>query len=226
MKTQNLIITDDGSHSIFNTKLNEHYHSNKGAISESKHVYIENGIACIKKTSINILEIGFGTGLNVLLTLQYASDNNLKINYISIEKNPIKPELIRQLNYTNLLSMDNNILKKMHECFWNQPVKISENFYLHKIKEDVVNFDLGILPEIDLVYYDAFSPSKQAELWTEEIFSKIYQKMGLNGLLTTYSSAGIVKRALRAAGFKVYRKQGAHGKFHMLNALKLINNKF
>jgi tRNA U34 5-methylaminomethyl-2-thiouridine-forming methyltransferase MnmC len=220
MKTQNLIITDDGSHSILNTELHEHYHSNKGAISESKHVYIENGIACIKKTSINILEIGFGTGLNALLTHQYADDNHLKINYISIEKNPVQPELIRQLNYANLLSLDNNIFKKMHNCLWNQPVKISDNFYLHKIKKDIVNFDFEILPEIDLVYYDAFSPSKQAELWTEEIFSKIYQKMSLNALLTTYSSAGLVKRALRAAGFKVYRKKGAHGKFHMLNAFK------
>ncbi|MCF6242987.1 MAG: tRNA (5-methylaminomethyl-2-thiouridine)(34)-methyltransferase MnmD [Bacteroidales bacterium] len=220
MEKPAIIITDDGSHSIFNEVLNEHYHSKAGAISESKHVYIENGLLLLNKSSVNIFEFGFGSGLNALLTYQYANYNNLIINYITIEKYPVSSELIHKLNYPALLSLDNKIFEKMHESAWNQAVKISENFYLHKFKDDLVNFDFNNLPLIDIVYYDAFSPSKQAELWTEELFRKIYRKMNLNGLLTTYSSAGIVKRALRAAGFKVIRKPGAHGKFHMLNAFK------
>ncbi len=220
MCSKKIIITGDRSHSIFNKELNEHYHSDKGALSESKHVYIENGLAQIKKTSINILEIGFGTGLNALLSYYFAKSNRLVINYLTIEKFPLSIQLIRQLNYTDLLSLDNNTFSKMHECLWNKEVKIDENFYLHKIKTDLVNFDFTILPEIDLVYYDAFSPSKQPELWTADLFIKIYQKMAPNSLLTTYSSAGIVKRALRAAGFSVRRKPGAGGKFHMLNAFK------
>jgi len=220
MCSPRIITTGDCSHSIYNSKLKEHYHSDKGAISESKHVYIENGLSQIKKNSINILEIGFGTGLNALLSYQYAKNTELNVNYITIEKYPLPAELIQQLNYADLLSLDNNIFSKMHESTWNKEVKLDKSFYLHKIKTDLVNFDFAILPKIDLVYYDAFSPSKQPELWTRDLFEKIYQKMAANSLLTTYSSAGIVKRGLRAAGFHVQRKPGADGKFHMLNAFK------
>ena len=220
MCSKKIIITGDRSHSVLNQELNEYYHSDKGAISESKHVYIENGLSQIKKNLINILEIGFGTGLNALLSYQYAKNNELNVNYITIEKYPLPAELIQQLNYADLLSLDNNLLNKMHECIWNQKVKIAKRFQLFKLQMDVLEFDFSMLPEIDLVYYDAFSPSKQPEIWDKDIFVKIYQKMAANSLLTSYSSAGIVKRGLRAAGFNVRRKPGADGKFHMLNAFK------
>lgn len=220
MYSPKIIITGDCSHSIFNDELNEHYHSDKGAISESKHVFIENGLAQINKASLNIFEIGFGTGLNALLSYQYAKGNELKINYISIEKYPLPLELIQQLNYTDLLSLDENIFNKMHESAWNQSIEISKNFHLLKLNSDLLEFDFSTLPKIDLVYYDAFSPSKQPSLWTEELFYKIFLKMSAHSVLTTYSSAGVVKRALREVGFNVKRKPGAHGKFHMLNAFK------
>jgi len=220
MDNPKLIITGDGSHSIFNEKLNEHYHSDKGAIAESIHVFIENGLMQISKTDINIFEIGFGTGLNTLLTYKYAIENNLNINYFSIEKFPVSIALAKQLNYPVLLQTEKELFVRLHESDWNTTVKISGNFYLTKFQADLSTFDFNLFSEIDLVYFDAFSPSKQPEMWTTDIFKKIYSKMQENGLLTTYSSAGLVKNALREAGFTVKRKPGAHGKFHMLNAFK------
>ena len=211
--------TGDGSHSIYNQTLDEHYHSTQGAVAESMHVFIENGLKLISKKKINILEVGFGTGLNALLTYQYSARNSLDINYIGIEKYLLSETFVSKLNYSSLLPVDNNVFLQLHKNQISKP-DISPFFHLKKINTDINNVDFRTLPYIDLVYYDAFSPSKQPELWTENIFKKIYDKMNTGGLLTTYSSAGIVKKSLRNVGFTVKRKPGAHGKFHMINALK------
>jgi len=218
-----LIATTDGSHTVLSTETNETYHSENGAINESVHVYIQNGLSQITKNEINILEIGFGTGLNALLTYQYALEHTKQINYFSIEKFPLEQEVIGQLNYPEQLNIEKESFLKLHQCKWDNWEQINNNFKLFKRQADLTKFDFSKLNNIDLVYYDAFSPSKQPELWTEEIFRQLYQIMSTDGFLTTYSSAGIVKRALRAAGFKVKRKPGPKGKFHILNAFRMDN---
>jgi len=215
-----LIKTSDGSHSILNTSLDETYHSENGAINESQHVFIQNGLSIIEKNEINILEIGFGTGLNVLLTYQFAIEHKKKIKYITIEKYPLKSELIKRLNYPEQLNIDKKFFLNLHICEWNKVQYLNPNFSFKKYNADLLNFNFSEHKNIDLVYFDTFSPSKQAELWTENIFKQIYQSLSPNGLLTTYSSAGLVKRALRNVGFIVKRKPGPRGKFHILNAIK------
>ncbi|OQY02524.1 MAG: hypothetical protein B6I20_06840 [Bacteroidetes bacterium 4572_117] len=215
-----LILTTDGSHTVLNSGIGETYHSENGAINESLHVFIQNGLSLINKTEINILEIGFGTGLNALLTYQFAAANNKNINYFTLEKFPLKKGLVKQLNYTEKLSVDNEFFLKLHDLGWDNESNISPNFRLIKRKSDLLDYNFNELKNIDLVFFDAFSPSKQPELWTKNIFDKIYNAMSVSGLLSTYSSAGVVKRALREVGFKVKRKPGPKGKFHMLNATK------
>lgn len=216
-----LIATADGSHTVLSAETNETYHSENGAINESVHVYIQNGLSQITKNEMNILEIGFGTGLNALLTYQYALEHTKQINYFSIEKFPLGEELIGQLNYPEQLKIEKESFLRLHNCKWDNWEQINNNFKLFKQQADLTAFDFTKLKNIDLVYFDAFSSSKQPELWTEKIFKQLYQIMLPDGLLTTYSSAGIVKRALRAAGFKVKRKPGPKGKFHMLNAFRV-----
>jgi len=215
-----LIVTGDGSHTILNAKINESYHSENGAINESQHVFIQNGLSAIDKKEINILEIGFGTGLNALLTYQYAIEHNKVINYFTIEKYPISHELVKQLNYPEQLKIDPQVFFNLHNYEWNKSHQLNSNFSFKKYHVNLIDFSFSKLKNIDLVYFDAFSPTKQPELWTESIFKQIYELLLTGGLLTTYSSAGIVKRALRSVGFKVKRKPGPKGKFHMLNATK------
>jgi len=218
-----LIATADGSHTVLSTETNETYHSENGAINESVHVYIQHGLSQIKKNEINILEIGFGTGLNALLTKQYALEHAKQIIYFSIEKFPLGEETIGQLNYPEQLKIEKESFLKLHHCKWDNWEQVYSNFKLFKQQVDLTEFDFTKLKNIDLVYFDAFSPSKQPELWTEEIFRQLYQIMSPDGFLTTYSSAGIVKRALRTVGFKVKRKPGPKGKFHILNAFRMDN---
>ncbi len=216
-----LIYTEDGSHTILNQQIAETYHSENGAINESQHVYIKHGLSLIEKTEINILEIGFGTGLNALLTYQYAIEHNKVVNYSTIEKYPLSIELIKRLNYPKEIKIDQKKFFDLHTSEWNKKHQLNPNFTFKKYHADLIDFSFSELKNIDLVYFDAFSPSKQAELWTENVFKQIYDVMTIGSFLTTYSSAGIVKRALRNVGFKVKRKPGPKGKFHILNATKM-----
>ncbi|MEN8120766.1 MAG: tRNA (5-methylaminomethyl-2-thiouridine)(34)-methyltransferase MnmD [Bacteroidota bacterium] len=222
MVKEELIVTEDGSHTVMSSGLAETYHSEKGAINESQHVFIQNGLSLIEKNEINILEIGFGTGLNALLTYRFAIENKKKINYFTLEKYPLKTELIKQLNYPEKLNIDEEVFFNLHSSEWNKLQNLNPYFGLKKQHADLLEYDFTKQKNIDLVYFDAFSPSKQPELWTELIFKRIFWIMATYGLLTTYSSAGIVKRGLRSAGFTVKRKPGPKGKFHMLNAIKKL----
>jgi len=215
-----IIKTDDGSHTIYLKDIDETYHSNNGAINESLYVFIKNGLSQIKKTNINILEIGFGTGLNAFLSILYAINNNLTITYTTIEKYPIDISIIEKLNYPKLLNSDKNLFFNLHNSIWNKTVVINKNFKLLKIFNDLENYVYNPDFKIDIVYFDAFSPKTQEKLWTIDIFEKIYKIMDKNAVFCTYSSAGIVKRNLRSVGFKVKRLQGPKGKFHILNAFK------
>ncbi len=223
IKNHKILVSADGSSTVQSLQSGETYHSIAGAITESRHVFIDNGLALMQKKEINLLEMGFGTGLNALLSSIYASEKNIKINYFTLEKYPLDENTIEQLNYPDLLSVENQAFLSLHQCPWSRKNIISRHFTLTKFQTDLNNFDFNGLPDIDLVYYDAFSPAKQAGLWSEEIFKQIFQTMSNHALLTTYSSAGLVKRSLRAAGFTVKRKTGALGKFHMLNAWKLAD---
>jgi len=214
-----IVNTLDKSTTLFTKKFDEHYHSTFGAINESMHIFINEGLLYCNLNSINIFEVGFGTGLNAFLTYLQSQKSNLTVNYTSIEKYPIEARTANLLNYAELLSPENkNIFKHLHTCKWNEKIKITESFYLKKVLSDFTIFDL--IDKYDLVYFDAFAPEKQPELWTFDIFKKIYNALNNNAILTTYSSKGIVKNNLREAGFIVKRLKGPKGKRHILRAEK------
>lgn len=211
--------TSDGSHTLYSTDFQEHYHSINGAINESTHVFINAGIKTCNKTHINIFEVGFGTGLNTLLTYIYALQNNLTINYHAIELYPIDHKILEKLNYSEIINPDfKNTFENIHKSPWNNNSMINSNFYLTKIQADFCKYELR--DNVDLVYFDAFSPETQPELWSLENFHKIYSALNPGGFLVTYSSKGLVKQNLRNAGFDVKRLKGPVGKHHMIRATK------
>nr|WP_234047753.1 tRNA (5-methylaminomethyl-2-thiouridine)(34)-methyltransferase MnmD [Chryseobacterium paridis] len=216
--------TNDGSKTLFINDLNENYHSHHGALQEAEHVFIKNGLILINDYEINILELGFGTGLNVLVTINeyLKTDKNHVINYFSLEKYPINESEIKDLAYFELF--DNiefkEIYQKIHEAEWEKSVEIVKNFNLKKIKCDFFELKNIDLPKINLVYYDCFGARVQPDLWEKPLFEMISDKMSVNGLLTTYSSKGSVRRILQELNFTVEKKQGPPGKREMLNAVK------
>lgn len=226
MKTE-IIKTADGSHSIYVADIDEHYHSIHGAIQEAKHVFIKMGLKHIASTlphptnQINILEIGLGTGLNAFLTfMETQQQSNLNIHYTALEAFPISVELANQLNYLELLNEENNqeIYNQFHTCDWNTEIKLSDRFTFKKINNTLqqIVFD----DAYDLIYFDAFGPRVQPEMWTEELFAKIYSATKPNGCLVTYCAKGEVKRTLKKVGFTVETLQGPPGKREMVRARK------
>ena len=216
--------TGDNSRTLYIEKLNECYHSHHGALQEAEHVFIKNGLEKLDKKEINILEMGFGTGLNVLVTLEaFLVGGVSKINYFSLEKYPINADEVRLLSYDELFSIE--LIKKaccqIHECDWEKPQEIYPDFFLTKIKTDFFDLDKITLPEIDLVYYDCFGARVQPDLWEKPLFELVKTKMKKGGLLTTYSSKGSVRRALQELGFEVQKLEGPKGKREMLNAILL-----
>lgn len=218
-----ITITEDGSHTVLAQELNEHYHSTHGALQESRHVFIEAGLhqACRIPGEINILEIGFGTGLNVLLTLADHAIEGHTINYTAFEPYPLQAELAAELNYTAFSGLEpfqEDFLKMHRQPFGIREV-IRESFYLTKEK---VKAEASVLTAstYHLVYFDAFSPNIQPELWTEEVFHAMYACLKPGGILVTYCAKGIVKRTLKGVGFRVESLPGPPGKFQMTRALK------
>ncbi|MGZ2371143.1 tRNA (5-methylaminomethyl-2-thiouridine)(34)-methyltransferase MnmD [Ancylomarina sp. YFZ004] len=225
MLKREIKLTEDGSHTIFIPELNEHYHSTHGAIQEAIHVYINAGLRFSDKSPIRILEIGFGTGLNTYLSLVEAESNKRSIVYHSLERYPIETEQLEVLNYPELIDFDKpELFKKLHEADWNKLCEISDYFSLEKINGDLKKIDFK--DQYDLIYFDAFAPDIQPELWTETIFKKLYHCTNPNATLVTYCSKGIVKRALRTSGFEVKRLAGPPGKHHILRATKIADFDF
>ena len=221
LKQMKIIRSDDGSNTIYLKELNECYHSMKGAVTESNHVFIKAGLNYIKENELTIFEVGFGTGLNALLTLLTSEKSNLKIKYYTNELHPLKDDIIRKLNYPNILFLDeinSNRFYLMHSCTWNKDIKLTDNLLFHKIKGDMATVDIP--EQIKLVYFDAFSPDKQPEMWTKEIFIKLYRKMSANSVLTTYCAKGEFKRVLKSVGFYVESLSGPPGKREMVRAIK------
>ena len=214
--------TADGSKTLFQPELNEQYHSMNGALTESKHVFIEKGYRFHPAPSPVVFEVGFGTGLNCLLTACLAEELKRPTFYISVEKYPLASKIIKNLEYEKWVSgIGKNLFSIIHKCEWGQPVQLSENFKLMKINGDFTGFKWQIPQLCDIIYFDAFGPEKQPEMWTFSIISGLYDWLNPGGVFVTYSAKGEVRRSLVSAGFKVERLPGPPGKKEMLRAIKM-----
>lgn len=217
-----LNITSDGSHTVYLPDLNVTYHSRFGAIRESTHVFIAAGLHEVmkKKKNLSIFEMGFGTGLNALLSFLEAEKHGLNINYRSIEAFPLENEVIAALNYETFFfnEMKHSVLQKMHETNFGQTVPFSRHFRLTRTKGLIQDFETT--DKFDLIYFDAFAPDTQPELWTEDIFRKLEGMMNIGACLVTYCSKGSARRAMKAAGLTVTKIPGAPGKWEMVRAYR------
>jgi len=221
--TNKLVITNDGSHSIFNPEVNETYHSRHGAIVEAEYVFIKNGLLAENKKEFNILEVGFGTGLNALLTAQKAKQKKITINYHGIELYPVKKDSYSQLNFTELIGEKKSKLLQIHECKWEKENVINDFFKLTKNEIALENYTSRT--KFDIIYFDAFSPEKQPELWTAIIFQNMYNLLNEDGFLVTYCAKGVVKRTMKAVGFEIIVLDGPPGKRQMTRANKTTSQK-
>jgi len=214
-----VVLTNDGSHTLYSNLANAHYHSLNGAVQESQHIFIENGLYAIESTKIRILEVGFGTGLNATLTAYHALKNKQKVFYQGIDNFPLSQEVLKSLNYTTYLPAEiGEMWEKISACEWDKPTAINDFFTITKRNVDFISMEID--SSIDLVYFDAFAPDDQMEMWTLENFKKLYDATSKNGIIVTYCSKGIVKQALRQAGYNTQRLPGPPGKRHMIRGIK------
>lgn len=215
-----IIKTGDGSHTIFVPEIEEHYHSVHGAIQESGHIFINNGLRFCTADPVSILEIGFGTGLNVLLTALSAKESGKRVFYTSVEKYPLDGNTIRSLNYIEMTGITGReLFSKIHSPVWDYDEEIYPGFILRKLNKDLTKAKLSGL--YNLVYFDAFSPEKQPGMWTKNIFSMISDLTARDGILVTYCVKGDVKRILKSVGFSISVLPGPRGKRHILRAIKI-----
>lgn len=215
-------ITADGSSTLFIPEWDENYHSTHGAIQEAEHVFIEHGLKAVQAAKkLRILEVGFGTGLNALLTLRTAKENGLEIEYTGIEAFPVESELVEQLNYVSKIG--NGHLAKEYELFhnsaWDTKIPITSFFTLEKLKTDFKTF-IPSDAAYDLIYFDAFGPRAQEEMWNKLFFERLFAGLDEQGVLVTYCAKGQVKRDLKASGFLVEALPGPPGKREMTRAKK------
>lgn len=216
-----IIITEDGSPTVSVPEMNVTYHSIHGAIQESLHVFIEAGLYRLDRPDpLNIFEMGFGTGLNTLLTLIEAEKLQQPIHYTTIELYPLNNEELNSLNYCQLLNRPDlqSFFDELHFCIWEKEIAITPFFSLNKIKSNLINFSTHQL--FNLIYFDAFAPTAQPELWTREVFEKLYIMMSPGGILVTYCSKSVIRKAMLAAGFRVEKIPGPPGKREMVRANK------
>lgn len=209
--------TEDGSHTLYLPEIDETYHSTHGAVNESRHVFLRAGFDCCPKPELYVLEVGFGTGLNAYLTALESECKSL-VHYYTVEKFPLAEAAWSQLNFAARCGGDEALFQAIHAAAWGCDVELSPKFHLQKIEADFTC--LSLHKQFDLIYYDAFSPEKQPELWTEAIFEKLYALTSKGGILTTYCAKGSVRRAMQAAGFAVERILGPKGKREMLRATR------
>jgi tRNA U34 5-methylaminomethyl-2-thiouridine-forming methyltransferase MnmC len=226
--------TADGSSTLMVKEMDEHYHSVKGALTESEHVFrdcaflyrhsMHTGTGLNPESDdtqctpvLRLLEIGFGTGLNAIVTAMAAKES-ARVHYMSIEKYPLDINLIDSLDYNKII--DGNILKKIHSAEWNRKTEITPWFSLEKLHSDYLECKLP--QDIDIIYFDAFAPEKQPEMWSEHAFARLYQAMKHGGVMTTYCSKGCIRRLLESIGFTVERIPGPPGgKREILRATKI-----
>ena len=215
-----IITTGDGSKTIQIEEWDEQYHSLHGAVQEAYHVFIDHGLKHVLRPKIDILEIGFGTGLNALITLAEAQKENKKITYCGVEKYPVSVSEVNQLNYCETLGFSDlqDAFEQMHYSDWQQKITIHKDFVLVKKQQDFC--EINDKNAFDLIYFDAFGARVQPELWTVEIFKKMFKALRSKGVLVTYAAKGSVRRAMQEVGFLVERLPGPPGKREMLRATK------
>ena len=216
-----IIKTSDGSTTIHIPEWNEQYHSIHGAIQEANHVYINNGLKYKSSNEIAVLEIGFGTGLNSFMTFLATQNKELLIEYVGVEAYPILEEELLKLNYVAELGASQfaKIFESFHSCSWEEKHQITSHFTLLKRKQFF--HEIEDENQFDVIYFDAFGARVQPELWTEEIFLKMFLALKSEGVLVTYAAKGSVRRAMQSVGFNVERLPGPPGKREMLRAVKL-----
>lgn len=202
--------------------MDEHYHSVHGALTESEHVFIMNGWnALLDKSAVSIFEVGFGTGLNCLLSALRALDECRDVTYISIEKFPLEPEVLSVLDYGRFFGpRGEEVFQKIHLAGWNEMTLLFPGFRLLKIEADLLSWDGWRGIQADLIYFDAFGPDKQPEMWTPEIFAKIGGITSTGSIMVTYSAKGEVRRRMASAGFLMERLPGPPGKREMLRGIR------
>jgi tRNA U34 5-methylaminomethyl-2-thiouridine-forming methyltransferase MnmC len=217
-----LIKTEDGSHTYYVPELGEHYHSIHGAITESEHIYLKAGFDFSDKNPVRVLEYGMGTGLNVLLTFIHALQFHRHVFYHAIEKYPLTKVETDHLNLAQLINhLDPGIFQMIHDAPWESVIPISDSFSLYKVNTDFREAKPDGL--FDVIYYDAFAPEVQPELWSCGQFEKVFYFSAPGAVLTTYSSKGVVRRNLQAAGFTTEKLPGPPGKREFIRAVKYNN---
>ena len=220
-----LFLTEDGSHSVYSEQLGVSYHSKHGAIQETQHVFIKAGLDYILQQSpleINILEIGFGTGLNAFMTFLESESQPIHttINYFTVEAYPLSMEQVIQLNYVEQLDARRyeDIFLKIHSSEWSEVHPLSKKFNFQKL---LINFeDIDFHDYMDLIYFDAFAPDVQPQLWEQDLMTKMFNALRSQGVLTTYCAKGVVKRTLKSVGFIIESLPGPPGKREMTRAIK------
>lgn len=211
-----LITTQDGSSSLYLNLLDETYHSTKGAVGESIHIYINNGVKTITPTRVSLFEVGFGTGLNTLLTYRFAKGNDLIVNYHTLEPFPISEEIALRLGYPND-PYEETLFFQMHKIVDGR-FDLDKNFSFFKYNKTLENFDASF--RFDIIYFDAFAPSKQPDIWSRSNLSKCFDLLHHGGIMVTYCAQGQFKRDLASIGFEVEVLPGALGKKEMVRARK------
>ncbi len=217
-----IVKTSDGSLSVYLPEWDENYHSKHGAIQEAYHVFIKNGLDLYKNgSSLSILEMGFGTGLNCFISFLEAQKRDLSIDYVGLEGYPLEVELVFELNYPKQLGAENKAMAYdlMQRSEWNVLTKIESNFTV--TKKEMLFEEYEAKDAFDLIYFDAFGAKVQPELWTEVIFKKMYDALKKNGVIVTYAAKGSVRRAMQVVGFKVERLPGPPGKREMLRGTRV-----
>lgn len=216
-----IFLTEDGSHTFMSEQFGVLYHSSHGAIQETQHIFIDAGLKYIlhqNMDTISILDMGFGTGLNALMTYLEAERLNIKIHYTAYEKYPLRKEEAEALNFDVELNISKEILNRMHECTWNERHTLSSFFLFEKRLASFETID--IQNSINIVYFDAFAPEIQPQLWEQEMMQKMYDALCPKGILTTYCAKGIFKRTLKKVGFIIDSLPGPPFKREITRAIK------
>lgn len=223
-----VILTQDGSHTLYREDIDETYHSRHGAITESEHIFINKGLAYWLEThdtkQVSVLEIGFGTGLNAALSMQYAVNHGIEITYTSLEPYPLDSNIIDLLNYFDDEANQRTQWVHLHDLSWSE-THVFNHFTIQKVKEKFQDYDTD--RTFDVIFFDAFAPEKQPDLWTLQMIHKLYHMLNPSGIMTTYCAKGEFQRNLRKAGFEVQKIPGPQGgKREMIRGQKVYCNEY
>lgn len=222
--TLKVVATADGSSTIFHPVIKENYHSKHGAVQESNHVFLNSGLryylADKEIDHVSVLEVGFGTGLNFLLTNDYCTAKEIKLNYVGLEAYPLDLELIKETNYADLVSANTwDVFTKNYQTALLNTIMLGDFCTLHIACIDAKIYTTNL--KFDVIYFDAFASNNQPELWTKEFITHILSFLKIGGVFVTYAITGDLKRIMKSLGMKIEKAPGAAGKREMLRAVKV-----